>query len=187
MNPDTKNRIYSAATSPPSRKTHQLLRPLMIISSLTLGLSLSSCVDPSYNAYGNNNQRSPHSSGYNPGYRTNSLPSGYRTEYISGRTYHYHDGHYYQPNSGGYMVVEAPRASRYYREYSRYRQLSSPDYRNGDRSALHTDHHYEGAQIITRLPSGYREINHRGLTYYKSGDRYYSRQANGYVAVKQPH
>jgi hypothetical protein len=187
MTLENNNQITSSITSPPTKKSYRHLKPLIIISSLTVGLSLSSCVDPSYQQYGSNYQRSSYNSGYSPGYRTTSLPSGYRTEYISGRTYHYHNGQYYQPNSGGYMVVEAPRTSRYYTEYSRYRQPSSTDHRNRDGSYNHTDHRRDGAQIITRLPSGYREINHRGITYYKSGDRYYTRRANGYIVVQRPY
>ncbi len=189
MNLENKKRITSTLTSPPAKKICRHFKPLMIIGSLTVGLSLSSCVDPSYQSYGSNTHHSTYGSGYgyNPGYRISSLPSGYRTENISGRTYYYHDGHYYQPNSGGYTVVTAPRTSRYYTEYSRYRQPSSTDYRNRDGSYSRTDRRYDGAQIITRLPSGYREVNHRGITYYKSGDRYYTRQANGYIVVQRPY
>ncbi len=186
MNLENKNLNTSATPAPVAKKIHQPLKPLMMISSLVIGLSLSSCVDPYYNGYGQNSQTT-YSSGYSPGYRLGSLPSGYRTENISGRTYYYHDGHYYEPNSGGYAVVEAPRTSRYYTEYSRYRQPETTTYRTRDGSYSRTEQRYDSNQIITRLPSGYREVNHRGVTYYQAGDRYYSRQPNGYVIVQSPY
>lgn len=193
MNLEITNLKTRITQSPTVKKIYQ---PLMMISSLAVGLSLSSCVDPSYNAYNHNSHSaygSGYSGGYSPGYRISSLPSGYRTENISGRTYYYHDGHYYQNNSGGYAVVTAPRTSRYYTEYSRYRQPDSTTYRSRDGSYSRTEQRYDsnqrydGTQIITRLPSGYREVNHRGITYYQAGDRYYSRQANGYVIVQRPY
>ncbi len=192
MNLENKNFNTTVTTAPAAKKTCQPFKSLMVFSSLAVGLSLSSCVDPSYNSYGHNGH-SGYSSGYSPGYRLSSLPNGYRSENISGRTYYYHDGHYYQPNSGGYAVVEAPRTSRYYTEYSRYRQPESTTYRTRDGSYSRTEHRYDSnqrydnAQIITRLPSGYREVNHRGVTYYQAGDRYYSRQPNGYVIVQRPY
>lgn len=177
MNLIKNNLNTSALKSPTARKSFKQFKPLIIISSLTVGLSLSSCVDPAYNAYGHNNQYSSYNSGYSPGYRISSLPSGYRSENISGRTYYYHDGHYYQPSSGGYTVVSAPSTSRYYSDYNRYRQTTS---RSRDNS-------YSSTQVVTRLPSGYREVNHSGNTYYQAGDRYYSRQGNGYVVVQRPY
>lgn len=192
MNLEINNLNPSEMAAPTAKKSYQPFKTLMILSSAAIGLSLSSCIDPSYNPYGNNSH-STYSSGYSPGYRINSLPSGYRTENISGRTYYYHDGYYYQPNSGGYAVVEAPRTSRYYTEYSRHRQPSYSSYGTRDGSYTRTEQRYdsdqrhEGAQIFTRLPSGYRVINHRGITYYQSGDRYYSRQGNGYILVQRPY
>lgn len=56
---------------------------------------------------------------YQPGHRLNRLPNGYRSENLGGSTYYYHNGSYYQRNSGGYVVAEAPRQSRYYSDYSR--------------------------------------------------------------------
>ncbi len=196
MNLEINSLINPATKSPTAKKIFQPLKSLMMIGGLTAGLSLSSCVDPSYDAYGQNSystHSSGYSGGYSPGYRITSLPRGYRTENISGRTYYYHDGHYYEPNSGGYAVVSAPRTSRYYTEYSRYRQPDSTTYRTRDGSYSRTeqrydrDQRYDSTQIITRLPSGYREVNHRGVTYYQAGDRYYSRQADGYIIVQRPY
>lgn len=44
-----------------------------------------------------------------------------------------------------------------------------------------------GVRVITTLPQGYREINHRGKHYYQSGDQYYRRQGNGYIVVGSPY
>lgn len=80
-----------------------------------------------YSDYSRSRQTTTRSDGrttvttYQPGYRLNSLPSGYRSENLGGSTYYYHNGAYYQQNSGGYVVTEAPRQSRYYTEYTRYR------------------------------------------------------------------
>lgn len=46
---------------------------------------------------------------------------------------------------------------------------------------------YSPGYRVNSLPRGYREINHRGTTYYQSGDRYYSRQGSGYVVVSRPY
>ncbi|HSP41235.1 MAG TPA: hypothetical protein VLO11_00050, partial [Luteolibacter sp.] len=75
--------------------------------------------------------------------------------------------------------------SRYYDDYNRrqrthqttrsYQESSSPDGR------------YERTEVITRLPDGYREVNHRGTTYYQAGDRYYRRQGESYVITTSPY
>ncbi len=147
----------------------RIIRPLLLITSAAACMSLSSCLVPNQ-GYSNG------SSGYNSyqsGYRVNSLPSGYRTENISGNTYYYHDGHYYRQSSGGYVVADAPRSSRYYNDYDQYRS-----------SRNQRDDRYS---VISRLPDGHRVINHRGKRYYQSGSRYYVRQNDGYTMVKSPY
>lgn len=187
MNSKMNHFATSETQSPSSKKQPPLKSILMLVSGLAVGLSLSSCVDPSFNPYGNNRYNSP----YSTGHRIQSLPSGYRTENISGRTYYYHDGHYYQSNSGGYAVVTAPRTSRYYTEYNRYRQPNSSDPRRREdsynRNDPRYDQRYDRNPFVSRLPSGYRVINHRGNTYYEAGGRYYVRQSNGYLIVKRPY
>lgn len=64
-------------------------------------------------------ERRATSAAYTPGYRLDRLPSGYRSENLGGSTYYYHNGAYYQRHSGGYVVADAPRQSRYYAEYLR--------------------------------------------------------------------
>ena len=84
------------------------------------------------------------------------------------------------------MVVDAPRSSRYYDEYSRRQRnyQTNQDYRS---SSNRDSQRYERTQIITRLPDGYREVNHRGQRYYQSGDRYYRRQGDSYIIVSSPY
>ena len=166
MNNQNNKLITTIVKSPTAKNSCALFKPLLIIGSLTLALSVSSCVEvqPGLETYESTEYRPT----YSPGYRITSLPTGYRTENISGTTYYYHDGHYYQPNSDGYAVVTAPTTSTYYSDYSRRNSI------------------YNNNQIITRLPSGYRVVQRSGNTYYQAGDRYYSRQGNGYVIVERP-
>lgn len=184
MNLEKINITNSKVKSPTAKKFYQKFKPVWIISSVAVGLGLSSCVDPAYNAYGGG------SNYHSTGYQINSLPSGYRTENISGRTYYYHDGHYYQPSSSGYAVVSAPRTSRYYDDYTRTRRIYSSDRNTSRTTSAYTTRdgqRYTSTEIVRRLPSGYREINHRGNTYYRSGDRYYQQQQDGYVIVQSPY
>ena len=147
---------------------------LLLAASLVLGTTLTSCVDPSDTSGATTTTTY---SAYQPGYRTTSLPTGYRSEVISGSTYYYNDGHYYRSNSGGYVVVEAPRTSRYYTEYDTRRRSTTTlrDSRSGEVS------------VIATLPTGYREIKHRGTPYYQSGNQYYRRQGDGYITVSSPY
>ena len=101
-----------------TRNIAPALRPFLTLTGAALCLSLASCVAP----YGGGYQGSSTTyTSYQPGYRTTSLPRGYRSENLGGSTYYYHNGAYYQRNAGGYVVTEAPRQSRYYTEYTRYR------------------------------------------------------------------
>jgi hypothetical protein len=160
------------------------IKPILLSTGLIVGLGLTSCVE-TYDAYG------PHHSTttimtYEPGYHVTTLPSGYRTERISGTTYYYHDGAYFRSRPGGFVVVEAPRTSRYYTEYDAYRrrtvtQRTTRDHRDIRGPVV------DERRIVTRLPSGYRTVTHRGIQYYQSGDRYYQRQGSGYVVVARPY
>lgn len=150
-------------------KPQSVLLPLA--SGLAIGM-LSSCVVP----YDSNVGTSVTTTSYQPGYRINSLPSGYRSEVISGSDYYYHNGAYYRRESNGYVVVDAPRTSRYYSEYDRHR--GSGGYR---------DQRTDETRVITRLPSGYRVVNHGGSQYYQSGQNYYRRQGSGYIVVSRPY
>lgn len=150
---------------------------LLLASGLAIGM-LSSCVVP----YDSPGTTSVTTTSYQPGYRINSLPRGYRSEVISGNEYYYYNGAYYRRESNGYVVVDAPRTSRYYTEYDSYRgrgnQHSSDNYRGQPNDSV---------SVVTRLPSGYRIVNHGGNEYYQSGENYYRRQGSGYIVVSRPY
>ncbi|MFD2257968.1 DUF6515 family protein [Luteolibacter algae] len=157
---------------------------LLLAGGLIAGLTLSSCVAP-YDTYGSSHVT------YTNGHRINSLPHGYRTEIVSGRTYYYHNGHYYRPQSGGYVVVDAPSRSRYYDDYRNYRNRDRHDDRRDDRRYDRRDDHRDrdhrtGTRVITTLPNGYRVTNHGGTQYYHHNDQYYRREGNGYISVNRP-
>jgi hypothetical protein len=167
---------------PASGKPHGFSRPLFVITGVTLCMGLASCMVP----YDSQDGGSISVTRYSPGYRVASLPGGYRSETISGNTYYYNDGYYYQPRSGGYVVVDAPRSSRYYDDYNR-RQRTYQTGRTYQESLNRHDGRYDRGEVITRLPDGYREVNHRGTTYYQAGDRYYRRQGETYVITTRPY
>lgn len=131
---------------------------LLFVASLALGTVLTSCVDP----YAGPPQTV---TTYRTGYEVRSLPPGYRTEVIGGTSYYLHNGTYYRPHSGRYVVVEAPTRQRDNRYYNR-----SP------RSTM-----------VTKLPPGHRVVRHRGTEYYQVQDTYYQRSGPGYVIVTRPY
>lgn len=162
-------------TEKTTRHTASVLRPILALTGASLCLSLTSCVVPYGEGY---NGSSATITTYQPGYRTASLPYGYQTETISGRNYYYHNGSYYQRNSGGYVVIDAPRQSRYYPEYKRSRQVVEPQ-----RLTVTT---YQPGYRLSRLPSGYRSENLGGSTYYYHNGAYYQRNGGGYVVTEAP-
>lgn len=168
---------------PIAGKPHGSFRPMFVMSGMALCMGLTSCVVP-YDSDGGGGSVTVRS--YSPGYRINSLPGGYRSETISGSTYYYHDGYYYRQGSGGYVVVDAPRGSRYHDDHGRRHQTQQPN-RQHQQSSNRRDPRDERTEVITRLPSGYREVNHRGQRYYQSGDRYYRRQGDSYIIVSSPY
>lgn len=132
-----------------------LVKPLVLgCLGLAITSMLPSCVDARAG------YRGPQAS-VSVGYEARTLPIGYRTEVIGGTSYYIHNGVYYRPRSGRYVVVEAPR----------------PAYIRGS----HRD------VIITRLPSGYRTVTHRGVRYYQAGSVYYQQRGTGYVVVGRPY
>jgi len=151
----------------------------LLASGLAVGM-LSSCAAPA--PHGSYGQTSVTTSSYEPGYRINTLPSGYRREVISGNDFYYHDGAYYRPESSGYVVVEAPRSSRYYSDYDRHRSSAGFPAPN-----IQRDQRDDRVTVITRLPDGYRTVNHGGSRYYQSGDSYYRRHESGYMVVNRPY
>ncbi len=153
-------------------------KPLLLSClGIAIGTILPSCVDPYAQSYGTQERVTT----YRTGYEVRSLPPGYRTETIGGTRYYNHNGTYYRSQSGRYIVVEAPRQDyqsprpRYDDSYSQDRD---PRYGRPD---LHRE------VIITRLPSGYREINHNGGRYYQVNDTYYQQRGSGYIVVTSPY
>ncbi len=158
------------------------LKTVIAFSAIATGLGLTSCVAP-YDAYGSGGGSTSVTT-YSTGQRFNTLPGGYRTETVSGNTYYYHNGHYYNRRSGGYVIVDAPSSSRYYSEYSRYRGQDR-NY-NGRDDRYDRNSRNNQTRVITRLPSGYRTVTHRGQSYYQHQNQYYRRQGSGYVTVTSP-
>lgn len=149
---------------------------LILASGLAVGM-LTSCVTP-----GDSNRRlSVTTTSYEPGYQISTLPSGYRREVISGDDYYYHDGAYYRRESDRYVVVEAPRQSRYYSDYDRYRG------RDRRTPGTHQNQRNTNVSVLNSLPSGYRTVSHGGTQYYQAGENYYRRQGTGYVVVNRPY
>lgn len=138
------------------------LHPIVLGSmALAIGTLLPSCVDP----YVQNHGPSHSVTTYHVGYEVSNLPPGYRTEVIGGTNYYNYNGTYYRPRSGRYVVVDAPRP--------RY-ESSRPRY---DRQEV----------IITKLPRGYRPVEHRGVRYYQVNDTYYQKRGAGYIIVGRPY
>lgn len=176
----TNEPTVPAGTRPDgSRKSRRLFRPALVIGGVALCIGLASCVVP----YDSQVAGPVSVTSYSPGYTVTSLPGGYRSEAIAGSTYYYHDGYYYRQGSGGYVVVDAPRTSRYYDEYSRRQRTYQPD----REASARQNQRYDNGQVITRLPQGYRVVNHRGNTYYQAGDQYYRRQGETYVITTSPY
>lgn len=159
-----------------NRNILPVLRPILALTGAAICLSLASCVVPYDDGY---HGASTTYTSYQPGYRTTSLPSGYRSETISGRNYYYHNGAYYQRNADGYVVIDAPRESRYYTDYSRSRQTVRSD----GRTTVTT---YQPGYTTRSLPSGYRTENISGRDYYYYNGAYYLRNSGGYVVTEAP-
>lgn len=174
---NNKNNVASHKGT--NRCTALALRPIIALTGAAVCLSLASCVDVNDDGYGHYAGSSSGYSTYQPGYSITSLPSGYRTETISGRNYYYYNGAYYQRNSNGYVVTEAPRGSRYYNEYSRTRQTVQPSGRT-------TYTTYQPGYKTTSLPSGYRMETISGRNYYYHNGAYYQRNSGGYVVTEAP-
>lgn len=143
------------------------MKTILLKVGLAAGLVLTSCVVP----YDSNTTSVK---AYSPGYTVTNLPSGYRTESISGSDYYYHKGAYYQRRSNNYVVVNAPSSSRYYGEYTRYGNQTVHNHSDGS------------SHVISELPRGYTTVDYRGEPYYRYQNSYYRRQGSGYVSVTSP-
>ncbi len=99
------------------------LKPILLgLTAIAAGVVTPSCVDAGY-AYGDPRPA------YRSGYVVQTLPHGYREEYIGGSRYYYHNNVYYRRQGTTYIVVDSPR-----RTYSK----PVPDRRDWDRR--HDDH-----------------------------------------------
>ncbi len=99
---------------------------------------------------------------YEPGYTTQSLPTGYTTRTVSGSQYYVADDVYYTRGAGGYTVVTAPDIT----------------------SSATVDP--TGPGYIDTLPVGYTTRNYQGTDYYYSGGQYYRQDPQGYVVTTSP-
>lgn len=125
----------------------------IILGSLSL-LLLPSCVVPA-DYYG---APSAHSS-------IRVLPAGYKTVYVSGSPYYYHNNYWYKPYNGRYIQSSRPR--NYYGPIGR----SSYNYNH---------------QGLHRLPSGYTSTYISGSRYYHNGNSWYQRRGNQYYKTSRP-
>jgi len=173
MKTETTTVSYEGTNHQPAQAAAHPLRPLLALAGVAMSLAVASCAYPE-TGYG-----SASITTYQPGYRTTSLPHGYRTENLAGSTYYYSNGSYYQRNAGGYVVIDAPRQSRYYTEYSRSRNYSQPQ----RRTSVTT---YQPGYRTTSLPRGYRSENLGGSTYYYHNGSYYQRNGREYVVTTAP-
>ena len=96
--------------------------------ALCIAAVAPSCVDAGY-GYGTSSYGG-HGGGYRSGYVVNTLPYGYREEYIGGSRYYSHNNTYYRRQGTTYVVVDSPR-----------RVATRPSYRPSDRyDNRHDDH-----------------------------------------------
>lgn len=137
----------------------------------------------------------PHAGGgyYEPGYVINTLPSGYRTEVISGTRYYYHDNVYYRPQGRGYVVVRSPRQGGGswdgHDGGSHSRDHDGRDWDGDGRDRDGRGGHGNGSgnvTVIRSLPHGYVVVNRGGHRYYRAGNVYYEAHSGGYVVVREP-
>ncbi len=165
------------------RKSRVLSGVIIATTGAALLLGLSSCYFPHDGQVGRHSNYTP----YQSGYRMQTLPAGYRSETLSGTRYYYDNGNYYRGDSNGYVIVDAPRGSRYHQDYQRVRQGREVNSRSNQRIYDRNNPEVRYGEVITRLPSRHRVVNHRGQRYYQAGDRYYTRDQRGYTLVRNPY
>lgn len=166
-----------------ARASIGLSRSIIATTGFALIMGLSSCYFPHESQHGRNSTYTP----YQSGYRFQTLPAGYRSETLSGTRYYYDNGNYYRRDSRGYVIVDAPRGSRYNEDYRAVRQGREVNSRRNQRIYDRNNPEVRYGEVITRLPSRHRVVNHRGQRYYQSGDHYYTRDQRGYTLVRNPY
>lgn len=110
----------------PKDPRNSVTASILAVAGAALCMTVTSCIIPV-----DTNMGQPAYTTYQPGYRISTLPYGYRSEMIAGRTYYYHDGAYYRRDQNGYIIIDAPRESRYYSDYDRLRQTRTMERRYG--------------------------------------------------------
>ncbi len=120
----------------------------LMTAALVAGTSFTSCMDP----YSTNTSIT-----YRTGSEVRTLPPGYRTEIVGGTRYYTHNGTYYRPKSGRYVIVETPHRRERNREV-----------------------------YVEKLPPGYHMVRYGGRYYYRVNNIYYQQRGPGYVVVERP-
>lgn len=109
--------------------------------------------------------RSTTVSTFEPGYVTQSLPTGYATRTVSGNQYYVADDVYYSRGPSGYTVVDRPNVVG-----GASRNPAGP-----------------GPSYVSTLPVGYTTRAYRGQDYYYSNGQYYRQDPRGYLSVDAPY
>ncbi|WP_035608728.1 hypothetical protein [Haloferula sp. BvORR071] len=157
------------------------------IALLTLGTAtalLSSCVETYTPASG----AVVTATTYQPGYVVHTLPTGYRTEVVSGTRYYSHDNVYYRPQGSSYVVVKPPHPgdAGWDGKPRGYDNDWDGVDRDGDGRDRDDFQHEGHVTVIRTLPSGYVVVNRGGQRYYRAGNVYYQARSGGYVVVERP-
>lgn len=165
--------------------------PLRICSLAAIGLAglLTSCMDPYYSGHGGPSSTTTVTH-YRPGYVVNTLPGRYETEVVGGVRYYHYNNTYYRPQGNRYVVVEAPRGSRGWKDrpnpYDNHRANWDPRESGYERKSERRPGYTE-TRVVRTLPKGYKTVTHRGTRYYQSGNVYYQSRGDGYVIVNRPY
>lgn len=167
--------------------TTMKMKLTLLITASAAALLTTSCVVESYSPP----EHTVTTTTYQPGYVVRTLPSGYRTEVISGTRYYYHDNVYYRPQGGSYVVVKSPRPGGVgwdgnQRGYDRDWDGRDRDGDGRDRDTRDDHRHGREVTVVRTLPAGYVVVNRGGQRYYRVGDVYYQSRSGGYVVVGSP-
>ena len=182
---------------------------LSCVAALAGSLGVSGCYDPYYTYTG----RGEVTAGayYRPGHVVHELPGGYDTVIVDDTRYYYHDGIYYRPRGGSYVVVERPGRDIVYRDRDRDRipdryerrgnrndrwndvtdRYGSRRTRDFDRDRIpnrydRRSYDREEVRIIRDLPRNSRIVDYRGTRYYRVDDNFYRPRGDVYILVDPP-
>ena len=190
-------------------------KTIVAITSLGLGLTLSSCIDPNAAAYyaaggnyqGGSNYSAPQRNSQ-PAWANNSrppnrnitvqtvsprsnpnvlrsLPRGYKTEVLEGVRYFSHNGTFYRPSANGQGYVVVGTPRG-----SRY--VNGGGGGGGGRNSggggggRSSSGGGGGGDFLARLPSNNQQVIVRGIKYWVVNGSYYRPAAGGYKRVAAP-